>query len=141
MFWRPMWPIFSSFRGSCCVKMAKIHWKSPFLAHFKLSMTGNFFLCNFLYVKCLIDQLFNLSMCFGGLYDQFSLFSGGSCCVKMAKNDSKSRFLPPFDLLLKIVSCVILYIKCLIDQLYNLSIGIGSLCDQFLFTFSGGHVV
>ena len=70
-----------------------------------------------------------------------SLFRG-SCCVKMAKNDWKSRFLPPFDLsTTQIFSCVILYIKCLVDQLYNLSICIGCLCDQFLFTFSGGHLV
>jgi len=139
VFWRPMWPIFSSFRGSCCLKMTKIHWKSTFLDHFKLSMTGNCFLCNFLYLKCLIDQLFNLSMCFGGLYDQFSLFSGGSCCVKMTEN--QDFFHLSTYLLLKILSCVILYIKCLVDQLYNLSICLGSLCDQFLFTFSGGHVV
>ena len=98
MSWGPMWPFFSPFRGSCCVKMTKIDWKSTFLAHLKLSMTGNFFLRRFLYVKCVIDKFFNLTICFGGLYDQFSLFSGGSCCVKMAKNDWKSRFLPPFDL-------------------------------------------
>ena len=62
---------------SCCVKLAKIHLKSTFLAHFKLSMTENFFLCNFLYVKCLINQLLKLSLCLVCLCDHCSPLSGG----------------------------------------------------------------
>ena len=98
MSWRPMWPIFSPFRGSCCVKMAKIHWKSTFLAHFKLSMTGNVFFCNFFICKMFNQSIIQpFHVFWWPVCPIFSLFRG-SCCVKIAKNDWKSRFLPPFDL-------------------------------------------
>ena len=57
MFLWPIWPVSSPFRGSCCVKMAKNDWISTCFARFKLSLTGNLYLCHFF-----IRKIFNQSI-------------------------------------------------------------------------------
>ena len=48
------------FSGVRLCKNSQNDCKSTCIAHFKLSMTANLFLCQFLYVICLIDEIFNL---------------------------------------------------------------------------------
>jgi hypothetical protein len=93
VFWWPVCPIFSLFRGSCCVKMAKNDWKSRFLPPFDLSTTQNLFLCNFIHKMFSRSIVQPFHMSWQPMWPVFVYLFRGPCCVKCPKMTQTQHFL------------------------------------------------
>ena len=91
----------------------------------------------------LVDYFHNILICQDALVTKFCSFQG----VMLYKNGQKwlkinisSTFQAIYDCKLFLRSFILYTLFFLINQLFNLSMCLGGICDQFL-PFQGGHVV
>ena len=85
----PLFPILAPFRGSCCVKNGPNLFKINIFCMFWPNNVWKPFCIKLFYEMFLVCQIFNIFNCHCALFDQVMSPFRGSCCVKMAKTDSK----------------------------------------------------
>ena len=61
-----------------------------------------YFSIKFVYEICLIEQFFNIFICWFALFNQILAPFKGSCCVKKARINLKSTFYACFDLIMHV---------------------------------------